>query len=613
MADLKINEQDAVFDERILDRWGNEFRFDHVKGLAEWIKNSIDAYIREGFADDEQYVFLRFTITKGQTPQVIECIDWIGMTHDDIIKAFKRWGDPDAAKRGRTGARVYGGHGNGGKFYMRQMFEKSRFISWRKGYLNVFGFNERKKYGFANGFEDKAMSLQKALDYANLSHLQIPDSIKKLLDEGKTGFTVVVGERPKRAQRKNSSRSILARLRVHPQARRLVRLKSIFTLLNDESEGSRLEPEAIVPKAGFEGPYEYDIPDSLSLGPDNIVMTRSPYPKGKLSLRTSEEPFNRLGDRATLNCIDILGEVGGIASYPMNELGFIRNAASSEFIFGECYCPILEDPEDDCTRNDREKLVDSERTRALLSWICEKVNHLADQMAEQAEAERHDQELKQSSQFNELLNRWKNRFMSKLYAAIFVGPGVGGGFGGTGGGGSPGDGHGDGGTDGGGGNNGKDGGGSGDKKKPAARFPIVLLSNHDPDPLHPETGGRVNCEPRHPPIFQRIEDVRESVYWINTQAPFARKILDAYGPDDPRWRDYMFHRYIDIIIKQSIYEAGKRQTEFTASDIDGLLEKISKEVYAAAAEELYEFLFRKQFDVGTSTNETNSTEQHVSN
>ncbi len=41
---FKIKEQPNVFDDHFLDIIGNEFKFDHVKGLAEWLKNSADAY-----------------------------------------------------------------------------------------------------------------------------------------------------------------------------------------------------------------------------------------------------------------------------------------------------------------------------------------------------------------------------------------------------------------------------------------------------------------------------------------------------------------------------------------------------------------------------------------
>ena len=57
--------------------------------------------------------------------------------------------------------------------------------------------------------------------------------------------------------------------------------------------------------------------------------------------------------------IDILGEIGVIGSYRMNELGPISHSSETEFIYGECYCPILEDSADDCVKNDREKLNES--------------------------------------------------------------------------------------------------------------------------------------------------------------------------------------------------------------------------------------------------------------
>ena len=129
---------------------GNEFKFNHEKGLSEWLKNSIDAYIRAEQEDEESFIIFRF-MDKDEI--LFECIDFVGMTSDDIDKALKRWGDPEAAKRG-TGKKTFGGHGNGGKFYMRQMFKQSHFITYRAGKLNVFGFNENKRYGFAEGFKE---------------------------------------------------------------------------------------------------------------------------------------------------------------------------------------------------------------------------------------------------------------------------------------------------------------------------------------------------------------------------------------------------------------------------------------------------------------------------
>ena len=97
---FKIKEQPNVFDDHFLDIIGNEFKFDHVKGIAEWIKNSADAYTREDIADDNQHIILRLFPKDGKNHARFESVDFMGMTKSDIVKAFKRWGDPHAVARG---------------------------------------------------------------------------------------------------------------------------------------------------------------------------------------------------------------------------------------------------------------------------------------------------------------------------------------------------------------------------------------------------------------------------------------------------------------------------------------------------------------------------------
>ncbi len=589
MTGVQIKAQRAVIDERWLDRIGTSFRFDHAKGLAEWLKNSVDAYLREDVPDDRQLVYLRFLSKTKETPTAFQCIDFVGMTYKDIVDAFRRWGDPDAARRGTSKA-TYGGHGNGGKFYMRQMFATSRFVTYRGGRLNVFGFNENKQYGFAKGFEDVAMSPRKALEFAEISRFDFSDVIKKRFSDGDVRFTLVIGEGPKKMRGRNTISHICSRLSIHPQSRKIIEHKPILAAI-DDSDPVRLEPEKIRPRPGFEQPFEFLIPEKLSIGSTEVEMANSFYPPGKLTLRTSEEPFALHGEKSLLNCIDILAGIGCVASYRMNEIGVFRYQPDTEFVYGECTCPILEDPEEDSVSNDREKLVENDRTRALLDWIRAKVDEVAERMAAKSESEKMEYDLKQSSVFNQFLNNWKNKFMSKLYAEIFAGPGSGPGVGGTGGGGSPTGGTGKGGNRGRAGED-KGGGGEGDQKAHAPRFPRVLLSNKDPDPLNPSQ--KVDCNPRHPPVYQRPDDVSEGIYWINTQAPFAERILREYNADSPRWREYLFQRYVDIITKQAVYEKAKKESQLTAGTVDLLLDDIGRRVYSAAADELYNFLFKEQ-------------------
>jgi hypothetical protein len=47
MSSFKIAETPNVIHDHFLDIIGNDFKFDHAKGFAEWIKNSVDAYSRE--------------------------------------------------------------------------------------------------------------------------------------------------------------------------------------------------------------------------------------------------------------------------------------------------------------------------------------------------------------------------------------------------------------------------------------------------------------------------------------------------------------------------------------------------------------------------------------
>jgi hypothetical protein len=236
MSKFNITEQANVIDDHLLDIIGNEFKFDHAKGLAEWVKNSNDAYNREGINDDDQYIFIRLKSKTPVAPVRFECIDFVGMEHDDIENAFKRWGDPRAASRGKSGKNILGGHGNGGKFYMRQMFDESRFITYRNGLLNIFGFNANKKYGFDRSYEKRKLSLERALELADLGDvLKLLSSVLKTkLEKGTTGFTVVTGEAPEKLRGRNTPRSIIQRFRVHPQARRLLKSKQVFAVIDTQ-------------------------------------------------------------------------------------------------------------------------------------------------------------------------------------------------------------------------------------------------------------------------------------------------------------------------------------------------------------------------------------------
>ncbi len=598
---LQIKEEANVFHDNTLDIMGAAFNFNHEKGLAEWLKNSIDAYIRIGAPDTEQFITFRFLDGDSSKPPMIECIDYVGMNHLDIQSAFKWWGDPDAAKRGQK-IKTYGGHGNGGKFYMRQMFSSSRFITYSAGKVNIFGFNENKRYGFVDGYENKTSSLKEALELAGIDESIIPGKALNKLKSAKTGFTLVRGIQPKKiVGRRLPVSSICEKLKYHPQARRPLKFCFVSVIHGDTLLTGRLQMEEIEPMPGFETPMEFEIPRALGNKEEKVEMATAKYSPGRLVLRTSATPFGRGGKKAELNCIDIVGEIGVIASYRMNEIGALRYYPQAQSIYGECSCPILEDPENDCVANDREKLTENDRTLALRKWIAEKIDELGAKLAEIERKEQEEKNFNVTDDFNQILNKWKDQFMSRLFAEVLGGPGRGsttGGLGeeGSGGGLNP-----ESEEKGGFGSGAAKGGGEGTEKKKGTAMPKVLLSGQE-DPDYP--GLIVTFNERHFAVEQRQQDVDRGIYWINREKPMAKKIIEKYGVDSPRWRNYLFQRYVDIFTKETIWRKAKQEGgSLTPELIDNEIMRVASIVYDKATVDLESFLLDDKY-IQDSNDET---------
>ncbi|MGI9035123.1 MAG: hypothetical protein ACR2GD_03680 [Pyrinomonadaceae bacterium] len=561
------------------------------------MKNSRDAYLRNGVPDPQQFVFIRLVEGGKDRLKRIECIDFIGMTKTHIDEAFKRFFDPQAAKKGAKNAQLktLGGHGNGGKFYMRQMFKTSEIITYRDGKLNIFGFDANKKYGYEENFEDKTMSLVEAMKKAEIDKIELPESVKTQLENGETGFTVVRGENPHRVKNTTNRKSLIEKFALHPQARRWIARMPVMLLLNDDVRPFLLPTQEIKPKEGFEEIEILQVPAFLEWEGRTINFTNENYSwAGKLTLKTSNDPLR--GKLDVLNTIDFIGEVGVIGSYRIHELGQSRFSGQTDFIYGECECPILEDPEMDSVKNDREKLISNERSDALIAWVREQVEALAERMELKNTREKKQQDLKNTSIFNDMLNDWKNRFMNQVWKEVFMGKGPAGSDGfdlGTGSGGIGGGGNGGGGNE----NPGGKGQEGGEEKKKRPRFPQVLVSGKDTDPLDPLATEPFQCDPRQPAIYQRTKDVEAGIYWINTSRQLAGKILDEYGADSTRWREYMFQRYIDIMIREGIFQMEKTETSLTPDNVTRKIDDLTTRIHDQAAAELTDFLFEEQFNL----------------
>jgi len=609
MNDYKILEEKNEIDDHLLDIIGNDFKFDHEKGLAEWIKNSVDAYNRQKTPDSDQKIVLRFF--DNDEDAIFECIDFVGMSSDDINKALKRWGDPAAAGRGII-KRTYGGHGNGGKFYMRQMFNRSCFITYKKGLLNIFGFNKDRKYGFADGFRDKRIGIKEAIKIAG---------IQDLYSDNIYGFTVVRGYKPAGIKGNIKIGKMCEKLKKHPQSMRIMDRIKISVFYDNDKIVDFLRAEKIKPLQGFENPIIKDLPESTMIesGDEKIRVDLSNeskgFNRGKIILRTSELALSSNSKYGDLNRIDIVGQFGVVASYSLREFGVYY--PQTDFIYGECVCSILEDENDDCVSNDRVKLVENKKTKAILSLIKEAIEDLCKQISSQEKKDKEENNQRISSDFNNFLNQWKNRFMNKIIGDLFIGQnsninsdsdyGYGGeelegssivqsSFDGEGG-------HSDfppnteafdiskGNND----ENGDD-----CKKNDRAKsshFPRVLLSGHDYDPLDISAENKIILYPSQGLVYQRPQDVNAGIYWINTSSPLADYIIREYGAESIMWRNYLFQRYIDIFIKEALIRIEKKEPErFNANTIDGeIFGKLVTKIHSVASKELNSFLFEESY------------------
>ena len=83
------------------------------------------------------------------------------------------------------------------------------------------------------------------------------------------------------------------------------------------------------------------------------------------------------------------------------------------------------------------------------------------------------------------------------------------------------------------------------------------------------------------------------IYWINTSRPLAEKVIREYTADSPRWREYLFQRYVEIISKEAIYQLGKMSASLSADDVIRQLDDVTTRVHDQAAKDLTSFLFQE--------------------
>jgi hypothetical protein len=604
-----------------LDTIGKSFKFKHGKGIAEWLKNSLDQYLRLLKNQEESLtgnwpVFIHLVDGSNQsTGPNLAVIDFGGTTYHAIEKFFLYWGDTSAASHGRTikDVALTGGHGNGGKFYMREMWrDGARFLTWKKGRTTSLVV-QKMKNGVTGYFEieDEHVGWQDALNLAlpESEHLggakeiieYLQDNLPSVfteLENQKRGFSVIVGRRAVQTMSSNDvvvggrwkHQQLIDEICDAQQARRPIRELGITVFVNGQVRIERLTPYSIEEDENW--------PSEIHPLPGSIVsaLKTGLSEAGVLTIfKSANQLTGRLKDLNSLYISDSKGNP--IASYPIHELPFPGYSPLISFFRGELQLNFPEISQ--IVANDRERLVDSPTTQLILEFAAEKIWERIEVIEKTNRENKVKEDLEQAAILNEILNKHAQRFLQQVQTEIlvdYVANDVGGGAG-AGGLGSGGVNTGSGGTGKRTGGKGGGQGGGGDletlgeaKRVRRSMFPRMLLSERDPDPARSD-GETKHLTDRHPPLHQDDNDRVHNVWWLNTTHPYAAKTLKKTGgPKSLAFKSHHLSMFRDMVQREALRILQRREAELPLDRIENELDEVSNRFLAELPIDIVESL-----------------------
>lgn len=394
----------------------------HEAGYPEWSKNAADEYARTGASKDDRVIVLLLQNGRADGPTTtIGCLDFSGMSSTVIDDEFRHWADPEASRRSADDDGVQGGHGNGGKCYMTQMFDDRAYLHTVKdNFGNVYGtvggsihlgyFPDRTK-GKNFPVADIRNELDHALSEIGLGIEGLPDEALAALGK-RNGFTLAVGRGAKGYGNRVPAQYLLDNLVEHPQMRMTLEMCTVYAIVNGKlaNNGSPLALPEIPSLPGAEKPREITIPETLidpATSEDVSTTNDGSEPAGKLTLRTSDTRMWR-GTKKSRHNVVYKARSGYIGYKPVAE--FDVNSTYRDRIYGECELMALESAK----LNDRAALANSPAVRAVENWVGGQIEAYAKEF-EARDRRKHDQEEKDAlAQINAALDSWKNRMLEKL-------------------------------------------------------------------------------------------------------------------------------------------------------------------------------------------------------
>jgi hypothetical protein len=597
----------------ILDTIGKSFKFNHGKGISEWLKNSLDNYLRlyesgQETLDGNWPIFLNLINTKNQKhgPN-LAVLDFGGTTLQDIDKFLLYWGDTKAATLGgkSKALNLTGGHGNGGKFYMREMWrEGARFLTWREGlatsliidksledYSGEWELRDQKiswvdALNFALNINDNLQGAEWIINHINTHYTHL----KNELEENTRGFSIVVGKKAIQIHSSNdvvrggkwNSQSLVDSVRSANQARRPLRELKISLFIDGKLKIDRLSKEELPLDKEWEV-SKIEVPNSAI---KDIAFKSLSGNYGNLIIRKSSQQLT--GRYKQNNTLLVNDEKNNpIGFYAISELPLLSFSSLQNFIF--CSLNLNFPNLDKLVSNDREKLITSPTTHSLLEWVAKEIWDLINSYEEIQKKEKKNEELSIAERLNDALNNHAKRFLKELETILmvdFIEDPLGGGTGSEGKGTTTkGDGTIVGGTPRDFGSGGEEGeGGTKEiigtsKRKRRPKFPRVLLSEHHDDPSKSD-GSLKHLTKRHPPIHQDDIDKQFNVWWINTNHPYAYQALQKGGAEGTPFKHYHLFLFVQVIQVESLRILQRRRSELGLDIIENHLSDITNKFLA---------------------------------
>jgi len=392
----------------------------HEAGIPEWLKNSADEYARRNTRSGDRVIVLLFRDRTKTRPGAIGCLDFGGMG-SLAIQRFRVWADPDAAGDHEKFKDVQGGHGNGGKCYMTQMFTDYSFIHTVdngigcrygvKGGSVAFGYVPDEESGKDFDVPDMIAELDAVLSEFDLTSKDLPKRARQALQHA-TGFTLVVGAGPRGYKTKIPVEKLLEELQSDPQMVNTLLACSVMAVVNGERwmKGKPLGLPTIEPIPTASTPIITEIPSKLvdpATGEHISTTDGGKLHRGKLVLRTSKAGMN-YKTRRSRHSITFMSSSGFLGYIPVPELDI--GSPYANHIFGECELDALQPYE----ANDRTRLAPSPLTRAVEEFVAKKIRELARDLERQARVKYGKKEKEELSEINAALDAWKNQFLAQV-------------------------------------------------------------------------------------------------------------------------------------------------------------------------------------------------------